>query len=67
MKLYVIQSSTESGDDYLYIWQNKPTMEEVERKLRLDWPSEFGDDDDDDSDNWTINMPDRVQEIETED
>ncbi len=69
MKLYLVASTTESGDDYSYIWQNKPTRDEILDVLFRDWPQEFGENEDrySDESDWTINAPDEATEIETED
>ena len=67
MKLYLVAGMTESGDEYSYIWKKRPTPEQIEATLRRDWSFEFGEEDDSPESEWTINMPDRAEEIETED
>lgn len=62
MQLYVINGQTESGDDYLYIWQNKPTVADIYTALMDDWPDEF----DEDGNDVTMNIPGLVT-IYTED
>lgn len=62
MKLYVVQGMTESGDDYFYIWQNKPTYDVFKERIMIDWPDEFEDGEDS-----TMNLPGAATVMETED
>jgi hypothetical protein len=42
MQVWVTTGRTESGDDIgPYAWGFEPTKEEVECRLREDWPEEF--------------------------
>jgi len=56
MKLYVVSGQTESGDDYVFIWQNEPTKEQIEA---VGWPEEM--------EAGTMNLPSSAQGYETED
>lgn len=63
MKVWVVQSMTESGDDYSYVFGFKPTRAEILDVLYEDWSCEFGPEEDrySDPDEWTINAPDPIE------
>ena len=74
MKVYVVSSVTESGDEYLYVWAKRPSTEDILKRLFKDMPHEFcnwaGKEhrslaaaQKDDS-GWTINAPDDADEVE---
>lgn len=56
MKVYVVSGQTESGDDYLYIWRNEPSEEQIQS---IGWPEEM--------EAGTMNLPSKAEEVETED
>ncbi|SFZ81681.1 hypothetical protein SAMN02983003_0631 [Devosia enhydra] len=63
MKVYIVSGTTESGDDYLYVWRNPPDYVDFLTAIRKDWPDEF----DEDGLDATMNLPDAASALETED
>ena len=41
--MYVVPVKTESGDEFYYLWENKPTKDQVFAAIRRDMPDEFDD------------------------
>lgn len=64
MKVWVVRGTTESGDDYLFAWLNRPTPQDIRDAVKRQMPDEC---EGDYPDEWTANQPEAAEEVETED